>query len=67
MVLEFFLTTAEFADVGTQEPIRNIMEEALLKVGKDPAFRKNWENVILEGNAFEQMFTGKEVFEDVKV
>ena len=43
------------------------MEEALLKVGKDSAFRKDWEDVVLEGNAFEQMFTGKEVFEDVKV
>ena len=43
------------------------MEEALLKVGKDSAFRKDWEDAVLEGNAFEQMFTGKEVFEDVKV
>ena len=43
------------------------MEEALPKVGKDPAFRKDWEDVVLEGNAFEQMFTGKEVLDDVKV
>jgi len=43
------------------------MEEALLKVGKDSAFRKDWEDVVLKGNAFEQMFTGKEVFEDVNV
>ena len=52
---------------GTPEPIRQIMEEALLKVGKDPAFRKDWEDVVLEGNAFEQMYTGKEVFENVKI
>lgn len=52
---------------GTQEPIRKIMEEALLKVGKDPAFRKVWQDVVLQGNAFEQMFTRKEVFEDVIV
>ena len=26
-----------------------------------------WKDVILEGNAFEQMLTGKEGFEDVKV
>ena len=52
---------------GTQESIRKIMEEALLKVGKDPAFRKDWEDVVLEGSAFEQMFAGKEVFEDVKL
>src|SRR5919106_1219700 len=51
---------------GTQEPIRKLMEEALLKVGKDPAFRKDWEDVVLEGNPFEQMFTGKEVLEDVQ-
>ena len=51
---------------GTPESIRKIMEEALLKVGKDPAFRKDWEDVVLEGSAFEQMFGGKEVFEDVK-
>jgi tripartite-type tricarboxylate transporter receptor subunit TctC len=52
---------------GTPETIRQIMEEALLKVGRDPAFRKDWEDVVLEGNAFEQMFTGKEVFENVKI
>ena len=51
---------------GTPESIRKILEEALLKVGKDPAFRKDWEDVVLEGNSFEQMFSGKEVFEDVK-
>ena len=51
---------------GTQEPIRKIIEEALLKVGKDPEFRKDWEELVLEGNAFEQMFSGKEVLEDVK-
>jgi tripartite-type tricarboxylate transporter receptor subunit TctC len=51
---------------GTPEPIRRIVEEALLKVGKDPAFRKDWEVVVLEGNAFEQMFSGNEVAEDVK-
>ena len=34
------------------------MEETLLRVGKDPVFRKNWEDVVLEGNAFERMFTG---------
>jgi len=43
------------------------MAEALLKVGKYPAFRKDWQDVVLEGNAFEQIFTGKEVFEDGKV
>lgn len=52
---------------GTQEPIRKIMEEALLKVGKDAAFRKDWEDTVLEGNAFERMFTGKEVLDDVKL
>ncbi|HYJ16837.1 MAG TPA: hypothetical protein VE170_15170 [Candidatus Limnocylindria bacterium] len=51
---------------GTPESIRKILEEALLKVGKDAAFRKDWEDVVLEGNSFEQMFSGKEVFEDVK-
>ena len=52
---------------GTSESIRGVMEEALLKVGKDPAFRKDWQDVVLEGNAFEQMFSGKEVLDDVKV
>jgi hypothetical protein len=52
---------------GTQEPIRKIIEDEFQRVGKDPAFRKDWEDVILEGSAFEQMFTCKEVFEDVKV
>jgi Tripartite tricarboxylate transporter family receptor len=52
---------------GTPESIRKLMEDALLRVGKDPAFRKDWEDVVLEGSAFEQMFAGKDVFEDVKV
>jgi len=51
---------------GTQEPIRKIIEDALLQIGKDPSFRKDWETLVLEGNPFEQMFSGKEVFEDVK-
>lgn len=52
---------------GTPERIRKIMEEALLQVGNDPAFRKDWEDMVLEGNAFERMHAGKEVFEDVKL
>jgi tripartite-type tricarboxylate transporter receptor subunit TctC len=52
---------------GTPEPIRGIMEEALLKVGKDPAFRKDWEDLVLEGLSFEQMFSGKEILENVKI
>ena len=52
---------------GTPESIRKIMEDALLKTGKDPAFRKDWEDVVLEGSTFEQMFSGKEVLDDVKL
>jgi tripartite-type tricarboxylate transporter receptor subunit TctC len=52
---------------GTPEPIRKTLEEALLKVGKDPTFRKDWGDLVLEGSTFEQMFNGKEVLEDVKV
>jgi tripartite-type tricarboxylate transporter receptor subunit TctC len=52
---------------GTPETIRQIMEEALLKVGSDPAFRKDWEDVVLEGNRFEQMYSGKEVLQNVKI
>jgi hypothetical protein len=51
----------------TPEALRQIMEEALLKVGKDPAFRKEWEDVVLEGHPFEQMYTGKEVVESVRI
>jgi tripartite-type tricarboxylate transporter receptor subunit TctC len=52
---------------GTPESIRRIMEEALLKVGRDPAFRKDWEDLVLEGSAFERMNNGREVLEDVKL
>jgi len=52
---------------GTPESIRKIMEDALMKVGHDAAFRKDWQEMVLEGNAFEQMFTGKEVVEAVKI
>lgn len=52
---------------GTPESLRKIMEDALLKVGRDPAFRKDWQDLVLEGNVFEQMFTGKEVLDAVKL
>jgi ABC-type amino acid transport substrate-binding protein len=52
---------------GTPESLRKIMEDALIKVGKDPTFRKDWEDLVLEGNAFEKMNNGKEVLEDVKL
>ncbi len=52
---------------GTPETLRQIMEEALLKVGNDPAFRKDWEELVLEGNRFEQMHSGKEVLENVRI
>jgi hypothetical protein len=45
---------------------RDNLKEAMLKAGQDPAFRKDWEDMVREGNAFEQMFSGKEGFEDVK-
>ena len=65
------ISSPRVIDLGNSEtePVltREIIEEALLKVGKDTAFRKVWENVVLEGTTFEQMFTGKEVFENVKV
>jgi tripartite-type tricarboxylate transporter receptor subunit TctC len=50
---------------GTPEAIRRIVEEALLKVGKDPVFRKDWEDLVLEGHPFEQMFDGKRIVEEV--
>jgi tripartite-type tricarboxylate transporter receptor subunit TctC len=52
---------------GTPETLRQVMEDALLKVGKDPAFRKDWEDVVLEGLPFEQMYSGREVLESVKI
>lgn len=52
---------------GTPEPIRKVMDDALQNVGEDPAFRKEWEDVVLEGNPFEQMFSGREVLQDVKM
>jgi hypothetical protein len=52
---------------GTAESVRKIMEDALLKVGKDPTFRKDWEDLVLEGNPFERMNNGKEVLDDVKL
>jgi tripartite-type tricarboxylate transporter receptor subunit TctC len=52
---------------GTPESIRQAVEDGLLQVGKDAEFRKEWEGVVLEGNPFEQMFSGKQVLEDVKV
>jgi tripartite-type tricarboxylate transporter receptor subunit TctC len=50
---------------GTPESIRRILEEALLKVGQDPAFRKDWKDFVLEGHPFEQMFNGRQVVEEV--
>ena len=51
---------------GTPESIRKILEDGLQKVGKDSAFQKEWESNVLEGNTWEKMFTGKEVFQGVQ-
>src|SRR5262249_33384880 len=69
MVIGLFialLTLSPKVDAGEQ-PHFHGKTITLLRVAKDPAFRKDWEDVVLEGSAFEQMFTGKEVFEDVKL
>jgi hypothetical protein len=42
------------------------MEEVLLKVGKYPAFRKDWEGDVWRKHV-RQMFTRKEVLEDMKL
>lgn len=52
---------------GSPESIRKIIEDALVRAGNDAEFKKEWEDVVLEGNVFEQMFTGKEIMEDVQV
>lgn len=52
---------------GTPESLRATIEEALLQVGKDPAFRKEWEDLVLQGNPFEGMNSGKEVLQDVNL
>lgn len=52
---------------GTPGAIRKIFEDALLKAAQDAEFRKDWETVVLEGNAFERMFNGKEVMESVEI
>lgn len=52
---------------GTPESIRKILEDALLKVGQDPDFRKEWETIVLEGNPFDRMFSGKEVLQGVEI
>jgi len=52
---------------GTPEAIRKVLEKGLQNVGKDPEFKKEWETLVLEGNAFEKMFTGKEVVQGVSV
>lgn len=46
------------------KPYRKHKDNA--KERKDAAFRREWEDIVLEGNPFEQMFTDKEVLEDVK-
>jgi hypothetical protein len=41
---------------GTQELIRKLIEDSLQTVGKDPAFRREWADVVLEGNPFEHVY-----------
>jgi tripartite-type tricarboxylate transporter receptor subunit TctC len=52
---------------GTPESIRKILEDGLLKVSKDPEFQKEWESMVLEGNTWEKMFSGKEVLQAVQL
>jgi hypothetical protein len=39
----------------------------LLKAGKAPTFRKNWEGVVLEETLLSGFFPGRNVLEDVKM
>jgi len=52
---------------GTPDSIRKILDDALQRVGKDPEFRKEWEDLVLEGNAFDKMYSGTEVVEAVQL
>jgi len=62
------LTLSPKVDAAEQQPYFHGKTITLLRVAKDPAFRKDWEDVVLSGGKpFEQMFTGKEFFEDVKL
>ena len=46
---------------GTPENIRAPLEAALLKVGKDPKFQKEWETLVLRGTKFGGTYSGAEV------
>ncbi len=46
---------------GTPESIRGPLEAALLKVGKDRKFQKEWETLVLRGTTFGGVYSGDEV------
>lgn len=52
---------------GTPDSIRKVFEDALMKTGQDPEFRKEWESVVLEGHPFEEMFTARQVTDAVEI
>lgn len=52
---------------GTPDQIRAILEKALLKVGSDPEFQKEWETFVLSGTRFGGVFSTEEVVEAMQV
>jgi len=52
---------------GSPESVRSALETALMKVGKDPGFIKDWESFVLPGTPFGGTFSSKAVLEAVRI
>lgn len=52
---------------GTPDHIRQTLEQAVLKLGKDPGFKREWETVVLRGTKFGGVYSTEEVVKAVRI
>ena len=52
---------------GTPDHIRQTLEQAVLKLGKDPGFEREWETVVLRGTKFGGVYSTEEVVKAVRI
>ena len=52
---------------GTPDHIRQTLEQAVLMLGKDPGFKREWETVVLRGTNFGGVFSTDEVVKAARI
>ena len=56
-----------FTPAEPPDHIRQTLEQAVLKLGKDPGFEREWETVVLRGTKFGGVYSTEEVVKAVRI